>query len=191
MRVAGVVLAAGAGVRAGGPKALRVETSGPEEGRAWVEIAASSLRDAGCEPVMVVLGAAADEASALVPAWARVVVCEDWAQGQSASLRAGLGAVEALPGSSADAVLVTLVDLPWKGAAQALAVVALADADAPRASLGRLVDADGAPGHPVLIGRDHWGPLRQTLSGDSGARDYLAAASVRTTRDQAPGAAAE
>lgn len=130
--------------------------------------------------MVVVLGAAAEEAHGLVPAWARVVVCEEWADGQSASLRAGLQAVEGLPtGEAVDAVLVTLVDLPWQGAAEALAVRGLLDIVAPRATLGRLVGADGAPGHPVLIGRDHWAPLLATLRGDEGARGYLAGVAER------------
>lgn len=178
-RVAGLVLAAGAGVRSGGPKALRSD----DAGRAWVEIAASSLRDSGCRPVVVVVGASATEALALVPDWASPVVCDGWAEGQSASLRAGLDAVEARSSSErADAVLVTLVDLPWQGVAEAFAVLRLLDREAPRASLARLVTTDGTPGHPVLIGRDHWEPLRATLSGDEGARGYLAAAEVRTVR---------
>ena len=32
---------------------------------------------------------------------------------------------------------------------------------------------DGRPGHPVLIGRDHWAPLVAELDGDRGAADYL------------------
>ena len=32
---------------------------------------------------------------------------------------------------------------------------------------------DGTPGHPVLIGRDHWAGVVETASGDQGARDYL------------------
>lgn len=157
--------------------------AGDGGGRAWVEIAASSLRDAGCAPVVVVLGAQARRARALVPEWARVVVCEDWETGQSASLRAGVDAVESLPtGEAVDAVLVTLVDLPWQGAREARAVAGLLDPAAPGASLGRLIDGHGAPGHPVLIGRDHWAPMRETLGGDEGARRYLAGADVRTVR---------
>ena len=33
----------------------------------------------------------------------------------------------------------------------------------------------GRPGHPVVIGRAHWAPLRATLAGDTGARPYLLA----------------
>ena len=37
---------------------------------------------------------------------------------------------------------------------------------------------DGRPGHPVLIGADHWAPLSDTLTGDRGARGYLVAHGV-------------
>ena len=36
----------------------------------------------------------------------------------------------------------------------------------------------GRPGHPVLIGRDHWAPVAATAGGDSGAREYLLARGV-------------
>ena len=34
---------------------------------------------------------------------------------------------------------------------------------------------DGAPGHPVLLGRDHWPGVTALAEGDVGARRYLAA----------------
>jgi CTP:molybdopterin cytidylyltransferase MocA len=34
---------------------------------------------------------------------------------------------------------------------------------------------DGVPGHPVVMGRDHWQGVLDVASGDKGARDYLAA----------------
>ena len=37
---------------------------------------------------------------------------------------------------------------------------------------------DGRPGHPVVLGRRHWAPLLGELTGDSGARAYLAARDV-------------
>ena len=33
---------------------------------------------------------------------------------------------------------------------------------------------DGEPGHPVLLGHDHWAGVVATAQGDRGARDYLA-----------------
>jgi CTP:molybdopterin cytidylyltransferase MocA len=160
------VLAAGAGTRFGGPKALACEA----DGTPWVVLAVRMLRAAGCDPVLVALGASADEARGLVPDDADIVVVEDWAEGLSASLRAALAAASAL---SAEAVLITPVDTP--GATADAAVRVISRAGVPLASsLARAV-YDGRPGHPVLIGRDHWSALSGTLSGDSGAGAYLSA----------------
>ena len=157
----GLVLAAGAGSRFGMPKAL-ARTPG---GTPWLRLATSALADGGCDEVVVVLGAMAESALHLVPADARVVIARDWQQGQSASLLAGLAACG---GSSASAVVVTLVDLPGLTPEAARRVVADAGAgDLRRATYG------GAPGHPVLIGREHWRPLTEELAGDTGAAHYL------------------
>jgi CTP:molybdopterin cytidylyltransferase MocA len=173
VNTAGLVLAAGAGTRAGGPKALRLAS----DGKPWVAIAAESLRDAGCERVVVVLGAAADAARAYVPHWAHTVVADNWALGQSESLRVGLAEVRGAPGEDADGVLITLVDLPWQGAAEASAVMSVVDRHAPRDAVARLSVA-GEPGHPVFVGRHHWEDLGASLSGDEGARGYLSGVPV-------------
>ena len=56
----------------------------------WLRRSVEVLHRGGCDAVTVVLGAAADQARALVPAGAEVLVAADWADGMSASLRAGL-----------------------------------------------------------------------------------------------------
>lgn len=159
---AGLLLAAGRGTRMGRPKAL-VTT----DGVSWLDRSARVLTDAGCAPVVVVLGAGAEEAGGLAPPGVATVVAPDFAEGISASLRAGLSA---LAGSTASGALVHLVDLPDVTAAVARRV--LASATGPT-SLARAVH-DGVPGHPVLIGRAHWEPLLERLDGDTGARSYLA-----------------
>ncbi len=63
-----------------------------------------------------------------------------------------------------------LVDLPDVGAAVVDRVVSAA---AGPASLARAA-YDGVPGHPVLLGRDHWAEVARTARGDRGARDHLA-----------------
>ena len=78
------MLAAGAGRRFGGPKALARDP----DGTPWIELAVRMLREAGCDRVLVALGASADAARALVPADARPLVVAGWAEGLSASLRA-------------------------------------------------------------------------------------------------------
>ncbi|WP_410571637.1 NTP transferase domain-containing protein [Amycolatopsis sp. cmx-4-61] len=159
--VAGLLLAAGAGRRFGGPKAL-VEL----DGEPLVLRALRTLAAAGCDPVRVVVGASAGEVRALLPDPGQVVVADDWASGMGASLRAGLGALER---SDRAAALVHLVDLPWVGP-DILARVAA------RATSGTVARAayDGVPGHPVLLGRRWWGEIADTARGDRGARDWLA-----------------
>lgn len=156
--VHGVVLAGGAGSRMGMPKALVP---------GWLPHAVEVLLDGGCAEVVVVLGARAAEARPLVPADATVVVAEDWAEGMSRTLRAGL---MALADGDATAALVHLVDLPDVTADVVRRVLS---AGAGRAALARAT-YDGRPGHPVLLGRDHWAGVLAGTEGDRGARGYLA-----------------
>ncbi len=168
--VAGLLLAAGAGRRMGGPKALLRDGRGVP----FLDRSIGALLDGGCTAVTVVLGADADAARGLLveAGWVDddavdVVVAQDWASGMGASLRAGLAALES---STVDGVLVSLVDLPDVGEP----VV--------RRLLGRPVGADtlarasydGEVGHPVVLGRAHWAGVLGTAGGDRGARDYLA-----------------
>jgi CTP:molybdopterin cytidylyltransferase MocA len=164
-RVLGVLLAAGAGTRMGRPKALVRDQLGVP----WVASGCRMLRAAGCDDVVVVLGAEADSARGLVPPGDELVVAEDWADGLSASLRAGLAYAA---GSDADAVLVSLVDLRGLPSAVGRRVLDQARPDL-RAALARAVFG-GRPGHPVLIGRDHWAAVAASVAGDSGASAYLA-----------------
>jgi nicotine blue oxidoreductase len=162
----GLLLAAGAGERFGGPKALARD----DDGTSWLLRSVQSLRP--CSEIVVVLGAEAERAAALLPMSVWRVRAEDWAEGMGASLRAGLRALEA---TDHDAALVSLVDLPDVDAAVVARVVASVTGpdDLARAAY------DGVPGHPVLIGRDHWAGVVETATGDRGARDYLAAHEVR------------
>jgi CTP:molybdopterin cytidylyltransferase MocA len=175
-RATGLVLAAGEGRRMGIPKALlRHET-----GEAWSARCARVLREAGCDQVAVVLGAAYDDARRLLPDDPTVTVVEavDWRLGMSSSLRAGL---QHLSGTRAQGAVVTLVDLPDVGRPVVARVLDRWRAQPrPASALVRAV-YDGAPGHPVVIGRDHWLPLVETLSGDVGAQRYLTRHDVRRT----------
>lgn len=182
-RVTGVVLAAGAGTRYGHPKALARD----RDGTPWVVRVVDALTDAGCHDVLVALGAARHEAATLVPATARVVAVTDWAEGLAATLRAALAAVAAplrepalepdlavearsRGAGNVDAVLVVPVDVPDLPASVCRRLLALAAPDA----LARAVYR-GEPGHPVLIGREHWPELARTAEGDRGAAPYLRA----------------
>lgn len=159
--ISGLLLAAGAGRRMGRPKALVDD---------WLVRSVGVLREGGCDDVLVVLGASAEEARALLPADQRVVVAEDWDEGMGASLRVGLEAL----GPDVQAAVVHLVDLPDVGAdVVARVVISTSSTGLARAAYG------GVPGHPVLIGRDHWEGVIEAAVGDQGARSYLKAHDVR------------
>ena len=165
-QLVGLVLAAGAGRRYGGPKALARNA----DGTPWLAIAVTQLRSAGCDDVITVLGAAAELARRSVPTGARIVIADDWATGLAASLRAGLARATAL---GADAVVIVPVDTPDLPPAAIERVIRAADAPLVSALVRAVVD--GAPSHPALIGRAHWPLLDATLCGDRGAGRYLTA----------------
>lgn len=168
MTTAALILAAGSGSRMGNrPKALLRR----RDDRSYVEHAVEAVRAAGCTPVIVVVGARADEVRAAIGGGAEVVEASDWSDGIGASLRRGLVAMEGRRGVVPEAVLVTLVDLPDVGADVARRLLAVAAADG-SAAVARAA-YDGVPGHPVVLGRDHWAGVRSLASGDRGARDYL------------------
>lgn len=164
MTVRGLLLAAGAGRRMGGPKALLRDTSGTP----YVVRAVEVLREGGCDGVTVVVGAAAAEAAALLDGTGvAVAVADDWDEGMGASLRRGL-ADPSLAGAAA--VVVSLVDLPDVGPE---VVHRLLQAMPPAPTALARSTYDGVAGHPVLIGRDHWAGVAETAAGDRGARGYL------------------
>jgi CTP:molybdopterin cytidylyltransferase MocA len=172
MGVTGLLLAAGTGRRMGVPKALLSDRGGVP----FLDRAIGAILDGGCATVTVVLGAGASEAEDILRqhGWTAdpdvsTVTAHDWAEGMGASLRAGLAV---LP--EAESAVVMLVDLPDVGADVVARMVRLS---APTALLRATYG--GRPGHPVLIGRDHWSPVYETVRGDRGARDYLDAHGVR------------
>lgn len=175
----GIVLAAGAGTRYGHPKALAREPGASGErgehgrsgGMPWIELIAGVLACAGCRPVLVALGAAREDASRLVPASARIVPVAGWAEGLGASVRAALTAAGE---TGAEAALVVPVDVPELPASVCERLLR-------EAAPGALVRAvyRGEPGHPVLLGRDHWPGVIGAASGDRGAGPYLRAYAAR------------
>ena len=160
MTVAGLVLAAGAGRRFGGPKAL-VEL----DGERLVNRAVRVLGEGGLTSRYVVQGAA--DLTGL--AGAKVVDNPDWAEGMGSSLRVGLAAMPA----AVAAVLVVPVDQPGLTPA---AVRRVADAAGEDLNSALVVGTyAGRAGHPVLLGRDHWAAVTAAAVGDVGARPVLAA----------------
>ncbi len=149
--VSGVVLAAGAGVRFGRPKAEVVV-----DGARLVDRAVAVLRDGGCDEVVAVVrpGVLVDGAV--------IVENPDPERGMGSSLRLGLAA------ASGERAVILLVDTPGVAASAVRAVLAV---DAPVA----IASYDGRRGHPVAIAREHWPAVADLARGDAGARAFLRA----------------
>jgi CTP:molybdopterin cytidylyltransferase MocA len=163
MRTAAVILAAGASTRLGEPKQLAMLG-----GERLLERAVRLARQAGCWPVVVVLGAGAEriELECELSA-ARVVRNEAWSEGMASSIRAGVAAVQ----GECDRVVVMACDQP----------AVTAD------HLRRLIEqCEGAPvasgyerrrGVPACFPAESFSSL-SALRGDAGARELLAAAAA-------------
>jgi molybdenum cofactor cytidylyltransferase len=164
VRIGGLVLAAGAGRRFGGTKQLA-----ELDGRPLLEHAVGAI--VMREPRIVVLGHAAAEIRAAVDFRdVATVVCEDWEEGQAASLRCGVAAL-----GDVDAAVIVLGDQPgitWEAVEEVVRAARPGD-EAVRATY------EGVPGHPVLVGRGVLGRARH-LRGDVGFRDVLGEVPVRT-----------
>jgi CTP:molybdopterin cytidylyltransferase MocA len=169
--IAGLILAAGAGTRFGSTPKLLAEF----DGRPLLEWAVRAQCEVeALERVVVVLGANADAIVAQVGfGRAEYVVCEDWASGQSASLRCGLAAL-----AGARKAIVTLGDQPLLTAAVVRRFV-----DQPP---GARAVYGGVPGHPVVLGPEQM-RIAAGLTGDRGARGLLAGGPTVERSDIASG----
>ena len=169
MSVAGLLLAAGAGRRMGGPKSLLRDAHGVP----FLDRAVGLLLDGGCATVTVVLGASAEEARALLDE-------AGWSEDPAVDV------VVARTGTRAWAPRCGPGCAPWPGGAArrrwsrwwtcpTSTSGCCAGCWPPARGPGALVRSTygGEPGHPVLIGRDHWAGVVETAAGDRGARTYF------------------
>ncbi len=176
MACAGLILAAGEGRRAGGPKALL-----KLEGKTFLEIAIGHLRQAGLDPVVAVLGARAGEIRKVVDRQGALLADNpDWPRGMFSSLQVGLRALAAEqrgePGP--EGVVVSLVDHPF---VQCSTIRRLLESFDPAEVDALLPRHRGRSGHPVLLGRR---VLDAVLEADRDAtlRDLLFQKGVRVKR---------
>jgi molybdenum cofactor cytidylyltransferase len=162
--IAAVVLAAGESSRLGRPKQAL-----PHRGRSLLRHTVECAVAAGCDPVLVVLGARAGELGAELDGTpARTVTNEDWREGIGSSVRAGVAAVER-ERPDARAVLLLVCDQP-RLTPQVLRRLL----ERFRAAGPRIVACEyaGTVGVPALFERALFPELLE-LSGPTGAKPLL------------------
>jgi CTP:molybdopterin cytidylyltransferase MocA len=162
--MAAVVLAAGPSMRLGEPKQLAMVG-----GERLLERAVRVAREAGCAPVVVVLGARAEEIRvACALGDAVVVVNEGWGEGMGASVRVGVRSVMDSAGG-AEGVVVMTCDQPAVTAEHLLVLMATGEVTASGYA--------GRCGVPTYFPAEMFGALLE-LKGDAGARELLREARV-------------
>lgn len=156
--ISALVLAAGEGTRFGGTKQIEVV-----RGKPLAQHAVDAAAGADVDEIVVVLGhdALTVRHALALPARARYVVNERYAEGLSTSLAAGLDALDA----ASEAAVVLLADQPGIEARHVRVLVAAFERDRP--GIARLRFRDG-PG-PSILARSVWAEAR-SLTGDTGAR---------------------
>jgi molybdenum cofactor cytidylyltransferase len=168
--ISGVILAAGRSSRLGRPKQLLDLFGEPLLRRVVHNAVASELNE-----VVLVLGHQAAEIQTAVGEWGqRVVVNPDYADGQSTSLRVGLGAIDPL----SEAVVFLLGDQPQVGPEIIDALIARF-----RGSGAPIVmpTYGGMPANPVLFASELF-PELAVVTGDEGARAVVKRNSARVVR---------
>ncbi len=163
-RVAGIVLAAGRSSRMAPHNKLLVPD---RAGRPMVARVVDNLLSSAARPVIVVTGHRAEEVRAAVAGRpVQVVHAPDYADGLSASLRAGIAAVPA----TASAALVCLGDMPLVTGRMIERLIEAYDPDEGRSVV--VPTCRGKIGNPVLWDRRFF-PDIAGLVGDVGARPLL------------------
>ena len=153
-----VILAAGGSSRMGEPKQLL-----DFQGRSLLHRAAATALEGGCGPVVVVVGAGEERMRAeLAGLPVRIVRNEDWSEGLSTSVKAGLAALE----GDVEAVIFVPCDQPGVDAGVLNGLLAARE----RSGRGIVVSGyGGAWGAPMLLAAGYWAEVRE-LTGDRGAQ---------------------
>lgn len=161
--IAGLVLAAGGGLRFGATKQLA-----ELDGRPLLEHSLAAMSAAGLDRLIVVLGSRSADVLAEVDLHgAEAVVCARWGEGQSVSLAYGLAHLQENGPAAPEAVVVALGDQPGLAPEAVRRVL-----DARGAALAVRATYGGEPGHPVVLERPLLSQFRDAC-GDAGARGVL------------------
>jgi len=164
MKVAAVVLAAGGSTRFGQPKQLAIFRGEP-----FVRRVVAATNDAGCAPIVVVVGAdAAQITSALAGLSVSIAEHPNWSNGPGSSIAVGVEHAASIT-ADLDAMILLTCDQPFVNVAALRQLIQL------RLDTGKPIVASayaGTLGIPALFNRSCFVDLLQ-LTGDSGAKEII------------------
>ncbi len=168
--LSGLILAAGRSERMGQPKQLLLL-----RGKPLVQYAIDAALESKLDEVVLVLGHRADEVCAAIQvpdgAPLRVVINDDYEEGQGSSLREGLRNVD--PKAAGAAIL--LADQPGVDAALIDRIAGAFRAAEPSVlrPVFQGVDGERVPGHPVFLAHRIFDGVIHEVRGDLGLRGLL------------------
>lgn len=161
MSIAAIILAAGASTRLGRPKQLALLS-----GETLLVRAVRIAQEAGCSPILVVLGADADRIrTECQTPHAQIILNENWRDGMASSIHTGIEALHNLSQKNPIGGLILMTcDQPAVTPAHLRALAASGEITASAYA--------GRPGVPAYFPVSSFAELVH-LTGDSGARDLL------------------
>lgn len=175
MNCAAIILAAGESRRLGQPKQLALF-----RGKPLLQQAIDTAQQGGCSPIIVILGAAAEDIRSRVNS-AVFIENPDWQLGMGTSIRAG---VAALP-ETTTATLLMLCDQPLVTAEEIKKLIEASSITGLAAS-----EYSGTTGVPAVFGRPYFSDLR-SVHPARGAKEILKTREADVVRIRCPNAAVD
>jgi molybdenum cofactor cytidylyltransferase len=182
MSVAAVVLAAGGSIRFGKPKQLAIF-----QGEPLVRRIVTAAKDAGCAPVVVVVGASAAQiAPVLAGLPVSIIEHPNWSNGLGSSIAVGvMHAASITP--DLDAAILLACDQPFVNAVMLRQLIQMHLENKKPIVASAYAETLGVP---ALFDRSCFGDLLQ-LTGDSGAKGIILARRNNVTPFDFPAAAVD
>jgi molybdenum cofactor cytidylyltransferase len=166
MSVAAVVLAAGGSIRFGKPKQLAIF-----QGEPLVRRIVTAAKDAGCAPVVVVVGASAAQITPVLAGLpVSIIEHPNWSNGLGSSIAVGVKHAETIA-ADLDAAILLACDQPFVNAVMLRQVIQMHLENKKPIVASAYADTLGVP---ALFDRSCFGDLLQ-LTGDTGAKAIILA----------------
>jgi molybdenum cofactor cytidylyltransferase len=180
MSVTAVVLAAGGSIRFGKPKQLAIF-----QGEPLVRRIVTAAKDAGCAPVVVVVGASAAQITPVLAGLpVSIIEHPNWSNGLGSSIAVGVKhAASIVP--DLDAAILLACDQPFVNAVMLRQLIQMHLENKKPIVVSAYADTLGVP---ALFDRSCFGDLLQ-LTGDSGAKGIILARRNDVTPFDFPAAA--